>query len=170
MLIKDLWVTQNALRDYCQLKQMVDFVISGGFWTQDVINKFSNKQVLLIQISEFEDGVQYVHDGHHRVIATLLGGRDYLRQDEYEVKTYTYERYMTAKPHINYFTPFDPRIHVRKADLFEFKLAAKKVYQTKPDQFDIWIQNNVDKFREMRYDKTTLDFLEKVKVKYAYCK
>lgn len=166
MEIKNLWVTQNRLRDYCQLPAMIDFVSSGGFWTQEVIDTFNkSKNNLLIHIAQFEDGRRYIHDGHHRCTATLLGGREELREDEYFVKQYTYERYMTPKYDIGYYIPFDPRYQVRSPDFFKFKEKCAWIHYYAPYMLERWLDIELDNWIEERYIRTVEDLATMTKDK-----
>jgi len=150
MYLTDLIVTQSSLRDYDQIPQMASIVRNGGYWTLDVLEKYNPKSTALIQISRFEDGLMYIHDGHHRAVATWLGGRVTLREDEYQVREYTYERYMTTKLKLGYFTPFDPRTHVRKPEFFKFKMEAQVIYDNHPEQLEDWIKSHENEYKEVR--------------------
>lgn len=163
--LSNLWVTQGTLREYDQLPQMTDFVRNGGFWTQEALDKYNGKPTPLIQISRFEDGQEYIHDGHHRLIATWLAGRYELDDSEYQVKEYTYARYMTAKPQMLFFTPFDPRIHIRKSDFAEFRAKAIYIHQNTPDMLEDWIKEHENEYRETRDVWTITQVIDKLSLK-----
>ncbi|HEX6985217.1 MAG TPA: hypothetical protein VF170_07560, partial [Planctomycetaceae bacterium] len=99
IFLADLWVTQNDLRDWRQVEEMVRFARDGGTWTAATLSEFAEAHHLrrvspVIQISRFEDGRAYVHDGHHRAVSTHLSGRGHLRSDEYELTDWRYEHYV----------------------------------------------------------------------------
>lgn len=132
MLINDLIVTQNDLRNWSSLNSMIDFVINGGVWDKSTICNFSGRNASLITISKFEDGLLYVHDGHHRICATLIAGRDFLYDSEFQIIEWKYSDYIDYNPANNWFTPFDPRTHYRFADFFTFKDMIKKIHDENP--------------------------------------
>lgn len=123
--IDQLIVMQNAPRYVEGIDEMAAFVKGGGFWTKEALEKWANEYKTfpapMIAISAFEDGTYYIHDGHHRILATLIGGRDYLRDDEYVETRWSYLSYMTANLEKHFVTPFDPRIEVRLPDFHNFK-------------------------------------------------
>lgn len=153
--IGNLVVMQDDLRNWDNLHKMIQFVRDGGFWTPDELTKYSKEKNLTrvspsIAITRFEDGVEYLHDGHHRCVATWLGGRDYLRSDEYEMSSWSYEGYIELAPQNNWYTPFDPRIHVRKADFSSFKQEAKLRFAQNPKDAEDWLYANTNLFRTNR--------------------
>jgi len=69
------------------MEGMINFILSGGHWTEESLRAHSGKdRADLIYISQFEDGMLGIHDGHHRVTASFLAGRNSLREDEYVLK------------------------------------------------------------------------------------
>eukprot|EP01127_Copromyxa_protea_P010376 TRINITY_DN2524_c0_g1_i2.p1 TRINITY_DN2524_c0_g1~~TRINITY_DN2524_c0_g1_i2.p1 ORF type:complete len:145 (-),score=24.86 TRINITY_DN2524_c0_g1_i2:71-505(-) len=76
---------------------------------------------LCLVVSNTPKGRNYVWDGHHRVCALYLGGRNYLDASEYEILNITYALAMTPNLDTGYVTPFDPRTEVRKRDFLGFK-------------------------------------------------
>jgi len=111
---------------------MARLVREGVFWSKDYLCEyalaFDQKTSPLIQLSLFEDGLIFIHDGHHRCVATHLGGRSWLRSDEYVVNKWTYADYKALNPAANWFTPFDPRSTIRLPDLKSFKDRMKKKF------------------------------------------
>ena len=133
--LDELTVLQNNLRHISQMESMIAFVESGAFWTVDALSEFAAAHGLprvcpLIEIASFPDGRLMIHDGHHRAVATNLGGRDFLRGSEYTIKNWDYENYM----HINFankwVTPLDPRSEIRVADIGEFKKNCLDLFST----------------------------------------
>jgi hypothetical protein len=123
--IDDITITQNGIRNPDQLSKMVEFVRSGGFFNLEALQLHRPDARKIIQLPQFPDGKIYLHDGHHRTASIWLGGRNYLREDEYRLYNETYERYMELNPSEDWYTPFDPRTEVRLPDFFQFKNVAR---------------------------------------------
>eukprot|EP01126_Amoeba_proteus_P061643 TRINITY_DN8299_c0_g1_i4.p1 TRINITY_DN8299_c0_g1~~TRINITY_DN8299_c0_g1_i4.p1 ORF type:complete len:186 (+),score=49.15 TRINITY_DN8299_c0_g1_i4:56-559(+) len=119
MIDEDLWVTHATLRDGVQQK-MIEFVRNGGFFTaENIVSKDGPPK--LITIATFPDNKSYVWDGHHRVCAIYLGGRNYISKDELRPIRLTYQLTMTPNLDTGFVTPFDPRTEVRVRDFLPFK-------------------------------------------------
>ena len=149
--LNNLRLMQSDLRHWETIDEMALFVKNGGFWTLDYLKEYSELNNLprvspLISITKFEDGECYLHDGNHRSVATWLGDRTYLREDEYVLTESTYDYYLEFAPHNNWYTPFDPRTHVRTPDFAKFKKSAKefcekfKIYPT--ETWSVGISNH----------------------------
>ena len=76
-----------------------------------------------IRIARFEDGALYVHNGHHRVTACVLAGREVLQPTEYAIQDWTYAQYQEINWSAHYLTPFHPPTETRVADLTRFRTA-----------------------------------------------
>lgn len=122
MDVRSIHLTQSGFRLSClQFAGMVEFVSSGGFYTQQaLINRNPNRKSL-IAINQFEDGEFYVRDGMHRLASIYIGGRTKLREDEFFVEQWTYDQYREINLDTGWFTPFDPKFEVRRPDFFDFK-------------------------------------------------
>jgi hypothetical protein len=109
--LDELIILQDGLRKIEQVKEMIDFVKAGGFYTEQALKdyaaKFPGEYNTLIAISQFPDKDKYVHDGHHRLVSIYLGGRDYIRDDEYELTQWTFEQYTNCNHELGFWTPFD---------------------------------------------------------------
>lgn len=152
---KDLFVSQTNLRHLSDLKSMINYVKSGGFWTPDHLQQFATQNNLtrispIIQVSRFEDGKLFIHDGHHRGVATYLGERTYLRADEYKISDWKYENYLEINHGNGWYTPFDPRIHLRTPDFAKFKQLAREKFSENPETAIQWILEHYDLFRQDR--------------------
>jgi len=154
VLIENLIATHNELRNHSSIDAMVSFVEKGGFFTKNALKEFAvknktNRVSPLVQISKFEDKVEYVHDGHHRVVSCWLAGRFILDPSECELGNWTYQRYMTPNIETNWFTPFDPRTQARIPDFSIFKHEAmrRKVSGENHEQIITWILENTDLYR-----------------------
>jgi hypothetical protein len=153
--LADLWAMQEDLRHWNHLGDMVEYVKRGEFWTPEYLKQYSEAKGLprvspLIALSRFEDGVTYIHDGHHRSVATWLGGREYLREDEYHLTEWKYSQYLEIAPENGWYTPFDPIRHVRTADFAAFKQEARDRFQANEEEARQWVLENVERFRRPR--------------------
>lgn len=172
ILIKNLLVTQNAIDSKTdEFKNMVEFVKAGGFFTEDAIKNFmenhaSNrslepaKRLQLISINFFQTDVAGIHDGHHRVSAIYVGGRNYLRADEYFCKNMPYKMYNEINPKVGYVTPFNPITEVRLLDFREFKTEALKLLNEDPDSGYKYILEHKHMYATNRTTKTVMDLLK----------
>lgn len=167
MKIDQLIVTHNYLRHKENLHEMVQYVADGGLWTAEFLKKYSESKGLkrvspLIQLSRFEDGAVYLHDGHHRVVSTLLAGRFVLDSTEYQTTEWTYSDYLEISHTNGWYTPFDPRIHTRTPDFAKFKKQAKERFLIDPVEAKKWILNNQNLYCELRKYKFIPEFAEEV--------
>lgn len=154
MKITDLKLTQDGLRIQ-DLSEMVEFVKSGGLYTKDVLNQYNKtSDSNLIIINRFEDGQLYLHDGHHRVASIYFAGnRNFLFETEVEYWDYSYSRYMNPNFSNGWYTPFDPRTHVRVPDFFNFKEKVRIMSEQNPDMAKEYILNNQDQYLVLRTEK-----------------
>ena len=148
--IASLIVTQHELRYLGQIPQMVEFIRQKGVWNKEALTEHARfyhpgRISPLIQISRFPDGQDFIHDGHHRIATTWLGGRKVIYPEEYEVTEWTYELYLEINLSVGWVTPFDPRTHVRKPELHAFKKLVKE--NQLPEEF---IRDNLDLYCEIR--------------------
>ena len=123
--LSSLIPTHGALRNFQQVETMIRFVLEGGVFDRKTLDCFAAEKGIkpspLIQITEFEDGDRYIHDGHHRALSIYMGGRKEIYESEYETTRWTYEQYLEVNFGQNWVTPFDPRTEVRIADLKQWK-------------------------------------------------
>lgn len=145
--LDDLMVMQYGLRNSSQIAAMIDFVQSGGFWTKEALKTYAENNSLsrvcpVIEIAKFPDGKLMVHDGNHRTVSVYLGGREYLREDEYIVKNWSYEDYLEISFENNWVTPFDPRTEIRVADIGIFKKKALEISKEDKEKAIAFILDN----------------------------
>lgn len=168
--INRLFVTQHKLRYLDQLSQMVQFIREEGIWNEVALFEHARlyhpgRVSPLIQISRFPDGQDYIHDGHHRIITTWLGGRSFLVSEEYEITKWTYEEYLEVNLPKGWMTPFDPRTHCRRPDLHEFKNSVRSMIGREfeawgmgasilPTKIEKYIRENLDSYCEPRLFNT----------------
>jgi hypothetical protein len=152
--IDTLIVLQSDIRKQEQLPDMIRYVRGGGFWTSDALNEHASVKGLRapqpIYISRFPDKRMKIHDGHHRLVSTFLGGRAFLREDEYVVGDWTYEAYNTINPDVRYVTPFDPRTEVRLADFGEYKAEALRLLDEAPHALPEFARKNRHRYCQPR--------------------
>jgi len=162
--VNQLFVTQKKIRNPEQLNSMIQFVQGGGFFTSNCLNKHQSrgKTSPLIEITVFEDGKHFIHDGHHRAASILLGGRDFIDTTEYRIRNFNYENYLNPNLSAAWWTPFDPRVDVRKHDFSTYKQQIRTLLQDDSSQQDVsqFILNNKDMYSENRnHILTLLDFV-----------
>lgn len=121
--VDELFVTQKKIRNPEQLARMIEYVQSGGFFTKNCLSKHKNREKIspLIEVTLFEDGRHFLHDGHHRAASIVLGNRDFLDTTEYRVRKFNYEDYLHPNLVAEWWTPFDVLTTVRLADMTEYK-------------------------------------------------
>jgi hypothetical protein len=151
--LTNLFVTQNNIRSVAAIPEMIEYVKSGGLWDRDFLKKFADDKSLkvspLVQISQFPDGSQYVHDGHHRTTSTYLAGRFYLEPSEYVISMWDYDKYLEISHANGWYTPFDPRTHLRLSDFGQFKKEARRRFGSGEDP-ENWIRENAPMFCVLR--------------------
>lgn len=161
--LKTLNVMQEDLRHWNDIFDMSYFVSNGGIWNKNTLENYSLKNTLenysLIVISVFEDGQKYIHDGLHRCVATYLGGRDFLYPEEYKIKEWKYKDYTDFAPENEWYTPFDPRTHLRIANLKEFKEKVKELCEKDKKKALEWIESNSLLYKHLRKFLTLEEFI-----------
>lgn len=151
----ELLVTQNGLRNYDSIAFMVNYVQLSNYFTKEALLNYEAGQGRvppLIQIVEFEDGLKYVHDGHHRIVSCFLAQRFYLIPEEYQLSHWKYQDYLKVSHKNGWYTPFDPRIHVRLSDFRNFKKIVRDMF-LRGDDGDVifdWINENTHLYRTER--------------------
>jgi hypothetical protein len=70
MDIAKIWVSQRNLQRFEQIQGMIDSLVAGEFLPP-------------ITLARCEDGQIQVEDGHHRLVAYWLAGRQRLEKHEY---------------------------------------------------------------------------------------
>jgi hypothetical protein len=117
------------------------FVAGGGVFDQETVSRHGDRASSLIAVVRFEDGRHYIRDGIHRVAGILLGGRDRLLAAEHRLEVMTYE--MFEQPYLpsRFFTPFDPRREVRRADFSAFTSKVDRLLESGIDPIPMIRQN-----------------------------
>lgn len=152
-----LGTMHDEIRHKQQVVEMSWVVRDGLFWTTDVLRAHADKHHAPvphpIAIACFPDGRMMIRDGHHRCLATYIGGRAYLRHDEYIVEAYTYEMYSEINFEAGFVTPFDPRTEVRVPDFIEFRQEVFRLYARNPEEAVAFIRQNKSRYaRPHRYN------------------
>ena len=106
--------TQAGVRDPWRMHRLAGAVAAG----YDFV-----KERAPVQLSRFEDGQIYCHNGHHRIGSCTLAGREMLLEGEYRIEEWTYAQYQEINWAARWTTPFDPRLETRIADLTPFRVA-----------------------------------------------
>jgi hypothetical protein len=154
MYIDGLIPTQQGLRE--TISTMVKFIKCCGIWDQKTLNDYAHSFAPLINLSIIPDKKIYVHDGHHRINATVLGGRNFLYSQEYTIHEWTYEQYLEINLEVGWVTPYDPRTHCRKSDLRQYK---KKILTLPPEEALSVILNSSNEYLEPRTIHTFKEFI-----------
>jgi hypothetical protein len=145
-----LGIMHDEIRHRYQVVKMSWLVRDGLFWTRDVLcahaDKYHTLVPRLIAIARFPDGRMMIRDGHHRCLATYIGGRASLRHDEYIVETYTYEMYAEINFEVGFVTPFDPRTEVRVPDFTAFRQEVFQLYARNPEEAVAFIRQNKSRY------------------------
>jgi len=151
IFLSELLIIQEELRNVGQITDMVKHVRNHGYWTEEVLTEHSKKNNLppgrLIEIVEFPDGQRMVQNGHHRCVATYIGGRDFLRGDEFFIRKWKYSDYLEINFEEKWVTPLDPRTHIRVSDIGKYK---KHVLSLKEDEAREYIEENSDRYIKKR--------------------
>ena len=141
-----LGIMHDELRHMHQVVEMAQLVRADLFWTRDVLRAYADTHGMpvapLIAIAHFPDGWLMIRDGHHRCLATYIGGRAYLRHDEYSLEEYTYEMYAQINFVAGFVTPFDPRTEVRLPDFGSFRQEALRLYARNPEAAVEFVRQN----------------------------
>jgi hypothetical protein len=144
----------DEIRHMQQVVEMARLVRAGLFWTNDVLRAYADAHDMpvapLIAIARFPDGWMMIRDGHHRCLATYLGGRAYLMHDEYRIEVYTYEMYAEINFVARFVTPFDPRTEVRIPDFGSFREEALHLYARSPEAAVKFIRQNKVRYARPR--------------------
>lgn len=154
--IDKLIVTQNGLRNEKQLNSMHTFLTGGKRFLLENLKPPGP----LIQIAMFEDGKMYIADGHHRTIAIVLSGRDYLDEGEYEIQQWTYRQWGEVNFQCGWVTPYDPRTHVRVADYSRYKDNIRQHLHIGIDATLLYIKTNKDRYAKPREITTIQDMMD----------
>ena len=145
-----LGIMHDEIRHKHQVVEMSWLVRDGLFWSRDVLRAHADKHNAPvphpIAIACFPDGRMMIRDGHHRCLATYIGGRAYLRHDEYSLEAYTYEMYAEINFEAGFVTPFDPRTEVRVPDFTAFRQEVFRRYARSPEEAIAFIRQNKSRY------------------------
>lgn len=151
--IADLFVMQESLRNIHQITKMIEFVKNGGFWSREALDAFALQNGIrhspLMEIAVFPNRMM-IHDGHHRIVSIFLGGRDYIREDEYVVKHWNYSNYMGINFKTGWVTPFDPNCEIRLPDISAFKRTALGIANFSEENAISFIKSRKDCYAKPR--------------------
>lgn len=153
ILLFNVGITQHDIRNVEQIPAMIEHVSHGGYFNDETLAAYANEHGIrkapVIDISKFDDGYLAIHNGHHRAVAIWLGGRDYLREDEYRISKWTHDEYDDIVFNnedgnwVGWLTPFDVHNEVRIAELADYKQKVQKVFDKHGESAaKDWIRNN----------------------------
>ena len=124
--LSEIHVTQNSVRNWQRVVDMISFVESGGAFTPEHVERYHQDETTfpLVKIKRMPDGALYLHDGHHRALALYFGGREHFLPEEYTLHEWpSYESFMETNFKVGWVTPLDIRLEVRHPDIVPFKTA-----------------------------------------------
>lgn len=155
MKISKLRVTQCGLRNVQQIKRMTKFVLGDGRFNEESLDAYfvanpTSYKSPIISIARFPDGELFIADGHHRIMAIKIAGREFLYEDEFQVKDWSYEEYKEINFEENWVTPFDPRTHFRYPDFLQFKNAVKEQLVISKEAATAYILAHKDEYMEKK--------------------
>lgn len=124
--------------------KMLEYIESGGKFNKESI------EGPLICFTKFEDGKLFIRDGLHRLCAVQIGRRYppsgfeefTLEPDEYMIEEMTYSMFLEINLDKGFYTPFDPRTHVRKPDFSDFKNKVLQLLSDKKDPTEFILSNS----------------------------
>lgn len=136
---------------------MTDYAARGGVFDRESLDLYAAEWGIrsspLIQISRFEDGQMYLHDGHHRLYSIWKSGRGKLAASEFFVTDWTYSQYLEVNAQQSWYTPFDPRIEVRLADFRGWKIEVEQYLDMhrkngsfSQEEFDSYVRANRSRY------------------------
>lgn len=148
LFIERLTVLHEQIRDPARMRVMVPCARSGGYWTSGAMHLAPGapKEWLPIYIARFPDGLLLLHDGHHRVLATYLAGRNWLHAKGYEVNERTYDDFLNPNLRTGWNTPLDPRTECRLADFWQFREEVRSLATADPEAALVFIQRNRSRY------------------------
>ena len=146
---------------------MIEFVESGGIFTLDRIQEFHPEDTVfpLVHISRFPDGGMYLHDGHHRGVSIWLGGRDFLRPEEYTIRDWdSYDAYAYPNLSAKWYTPVSLDTEVRLPDTKNLKRFITEAIERKadPDEIIETIQTLRHMYATARKHSNVIEMAEEV--------
>ena len=162
--ILGILVTQVGFRNEAQLKNMIMFARSGGFFNKESINRFNidnpgTQSGWPIKISRFEDGQLFCADGHHRLAAIVMSGRSCLHDSEYEIQDWKYSDYIEINFACRWVTPFDPRSEIRISDYSYFKNNVYDLFKVSEAEAIKFIRKNKSMYTISRESYNIYDIL-----------
>jgi len=164
LLLSQLTITQEEIRDGSKLENMANLVRSGGFFNKETLERYDAEKAFLMEIAEFPDGKFYLHNGHHRCIAIYMGYREYLREDEYYIKKWKYEDYNSINFGVGYYTPFDIRTETRVSDLSKYKEFIKTIIHQYGEEFALDIIKHCKVLYAKKREHSSIEALSVISV------
>ena len=159
--IAELTPTQDGYRLPRKTREtMMSYVAQGGVYNQQALDEHTCTRKFLIAITRFPDGRLFLRDGLHRTTSIWLSrSQKILLPEEFFYEDMTYDMYTEAAPEKGWYTPFDPRTHVRKPDFLNFKQEAVEKQERGDDDLLDWIYANADRYSVPRNGTHTIPSL-----------
>jgi len=163
MKLTNLIVTQDDVRNVDIIIPMMDSIYYGVLFDEAHVCSYhrNGSPNALIKLSRFPDGLVFVHDGHHRLVAKQLCGVLEIYECEYKITDWKcYTDYSKANLDHGWYTPFDPRFEIRKAEFFDFK---EEVLSQMEHERIGYIYDNRHKYCKPRTLHTVAELADKIK-------
>jgi hypothetical protein len=126
------------------------------------------KKPIPIILAQFPDDKLYLWDGHHRVVAIYLGGRDELLAEEYMVMKCNFAFAKTIHLAQWFLTPFDPRTEIRLAEFGTWKQEVGELLHKQKkskEEIALYIKQNKSRYATSRTFHTVREMLQHMQIK-----
>ena len=132
LYLSNVGISQNRVRAYTQVPDMVRHVRGGGLFDKKTLEEHSERinaygsnkaryDAKPIAVVVMDDGYRFIRDGHHRAVSIFIGGRKYLDNREFVFESMNYRQFADINFEATWVTPIDPRDYVRFADIGPWK-------------------------------------------------
>ncbi len=157
MNYNDIIVTHNSLRDVETYFYFRERMRSGaGFLHRE-------RPIYVIRT---EDGLNYLTDGHHELTAAFAENVEF-PEAKIEVKHYTYDEINSINCDVGYFTPYDPRTHVRKNNFLWFKVAMQNILRDGPEDLKFaWVEDAIRNYTKVYVEPRKIRTIHELKERY----
>jgi hypothetical protein len=159
---------------------MIEFVRNGGIFSAEAIRDYCEMRpgpvprdiykiaIVILSVDGMPMGF-YIRNGHHRAVSILLGGREILLPEEFDIEVRKAEEFKeihflnTDGSWMGWVTPFDIQTQCRLFNFGEYKAQVRDIYENEgPDQAVEFIEANQKLYCEPRRFERVLDLANEV--------